>query len=301
MSKPDSPAHWSAPRHRETLSLVLLSLFILVGMVVRLLLLQRPVQYDEAYTFLYFALRPIPALLADYSAPNNHVFHTLLVALSHRLLGPALWTLRLPAFLAGVLNIPAAFWMARRFGGPRQALAAAGLIALAPNLVDYSANGRGYTLIVLFSLLLAGLTANLLERPIRAGLVLWGILSALGMWTIPIFLFPASGITLWWIASLLTAPLPRAERLGRLKDVILVTLLAALGTLLLYAPVILFGTGWHSLTGNDIVEPQTWPHFVANLRPRLSNTLFSWLMGLPPGVAVLFGIGLVASILLAAP
>jgi len=270
------------PPKADVVHLALLSAVILVGAWLRASLLHKPIQYDEAYTYLYFASRPLPALLADYSAPNNHLFHTLLVALSSRLLGAAPWTLRLPAFLAGVLTIPAAYLLVRRLGSAHQALAAAALVALAPNLIDYSANGRGYTLIVLFALLLAYLATHLTEHPTPRCWLAYSLVLALGMHTIPIFLYTAVGVSLWMMAIHLTDPLPWPERRRRLLWLAYASLLAGLLTLLLYSPVLLVGTGWRSLIANDIVASRSWPVFLADALPRFHRAILAWMTGFPP-------------------
>src|SRR5678816_637484 len=75
---------WSADPalHRVALGLVLF-----LALAIRLYYLYQPIRYDEATTFLYFAVRPLPAAISDYSFPNNHIFHTLLVWLVTRILG----------------------------------------------------------------------------------------------------------------------------------------------------------------------------------------------------------------------
>ena len=132
----------------------ILAAITLIGMLMRLWKMNEPIAYDEAYTFIYFATRPLRQILADYSAPNNHILHTILVSLSYKILGGHIWIVRLPAFLAGTLSIPAGFFAARRIFNRNQSLAAASLVALTPWFISYSTNGRGYTLLTLLALLL---------------------------------------------------------------------------------------------------------------------------------------------------
>jgi hypothetical protein len=83
--------------------LFLLGGITLIGLVLRVLVINRPIAYDEAYTFINFASRPFKHILADYSAPNNHILHTILVGIVYRLFGEEPWVPRLPAFIAGAL------------------------------------------------------------------------------------------------------------------------------------------------------------------------------------------------------
>jgi 4-amino-4-deoxy-L-arabinose transferase-like glycosyltransferase len=260
----------------------LLGLVTLIAIALRALLVNQPVQYDEAYTFIHYASRSLTTILANYSAPNNHIFHTLLVAGTCRLFGASLWTLRLPALLAGVLTVPAAFMAARRFFTRNQSLAAAAVIAVTPVFIEYSANGRGYTLIIFFSLLLANFAGLLLEKQTTPALAAYGLTAALGFFTIPIFLYPMAGISLWLFASYLTESGPWSMRLRRLTVFLVTCALAGVLTFLLYSPVIFFGTGLDSLISNEIVESQNWLTFVNNLSPRLTNTAILWMTGFAP-------------------
>lgn len=276
--------------------LVSLGLVTLFGLALRLLLINKPVQYDEAYTFIHYASKPLAVTLANYSAPNNHIFHTFLVSLTYRLLGGGLWTLRLPALLAGVLCVPAAYLAARRFFSRSQALAAAAVIAATPGLIEYSVNGRGYTLVVLFSLLLANFAGLLAGRQEKSALAAYAITAALGFYTIPIFLYPMAGISLWLAVTYLLENEPWQTRLKRLGVFLAACALAGLLAILLYSPVIFFGTGLASLVGNEIVEPQTWRVFLMNLSPRLANTAISWMMGVSPAIRVLLLVGFLLSL-----
>ena len=59
--------------------------------------------------------------------------------------------------------IPAMYITARRFFSQYQALVAAGLVAVIPLFINYSVNGRGYTMLVLLAL--QGLSGVLLLVP----------------------------------------------------------------------------------------------------------------------------------------
>jgi len=150
----------------------------LIAVILRLLQLDKPILYDEAFTFIHYASRSFKYILAAYSAPNNHILHTLLVGITYRLFGGQPWILRLPAFTAGVLGIPAAFLTARRFFSRSQALAASLPVAVMTGFINYSTNGRGYTMVTLFALLLANFGAILVEKQSRSALVAFGITPA---------------------------------------------------------------------------------------------------------------------------
>lgn len=275
---------------------IILGILTLVGFFLRIMDLNQSIAYDEAYTFIHFASRPFKHILADYSAPNNHIFHTILVGISYRLFGGQPWVLRLPAFIAGVLMIPAMYITARRFFSAHQALTAAGLAAIIPLFVNYSVNGRGYTMLVLLALLLANFAAILVTQKSRPALIAFTVTAALGFYTIPIFLYPMAGISLWVVFTYVFAREPWQDRLHRLGLFLGACVAAGLLTLLFYSPVILFGSGLSSIIGNEIVRSLSWSTFLENLDPRILKAWNKWMIGIGPIFEYLFLGGFLISV-----
>ena len=213
------------------------------------------------------------------------------------LFGDRTWVVRAPAFLAGTLCIPAAYFTARRMFNVEQSLAAAALVALTPWFIDYSANGLGYTLIVLFSLLLANQGALLIQEQSRTALAAYAITAALGFYTIPIFLYPMAGLSLWVLASLITSSESWKGRASRVWIFLGTCVIAGIIVLFLYSPVILFGTGLDSITSNEFVESRDGELFIENLRPRAVRTWESWMIGISQPVQYLLLGGFLISLL----
>jgi hypothetical protein len=276
---------------------LILSGLTLIGLILRLQDIGKYIAYDEAYTFVHFASRPFKHILADYSAPNNHIFHTILVGIAYRLFGGQAWVLRLPAFLAGILMIPIMYMTARRFFSEYQALAAAGLVAVIPLFINYSVNARGYTLLVLFALLLANFAGILVVRQSKPALTAFILTAALGFYTIPIFLYPMAGIFFWVVVTYLFTKEPLQDKLRRLGMFLGACLVAGLITLALYSPVIVFGSGLSSIVGNEIVKSLSWSTFVENLDPRILRAWNKWMIGVNPTVEYLFLSGFSISVL----
>lgn len=269
----------------------------LIGLSLRIIDINKSIAYDEAYTFIHFASRPFKHILTDYSAPNNHIFHTILVGISYRLFGGEAWALRLPAFIAGVLLIPAMYIAARRFFSEYQALAAAGLLAVMPLFINYSVNGRGYTMLVLVSLLLTNFAAILVFQKSNAALIAFIFTAALGFYTIPIFLYPMAGVSFWVVFTYLFARESWSERLRKVGVFLGACLLAGLLTALLYSPVIIFGSGLSSIIENEIVKSLRWSTFVENLDPRLLKAWNKWMIGIGPSFENVFLVGFLVSVL----
>lgn len=104
-----------------------------------------PITFDEAYTYLRFARQPVDDILSDYSFPNNHILHTLLVKVSYSSFGDACWALRLPGWLGGVLFLGGMFAVCRRLPSPAKTLVPIAT-AFLPIVMDYHALARGYSL-----------------------------------------------------------------------------------------------------------------------------------------------------------
>jgi predicted membrane-bound mannosyltransferase len=138
-----------------------------LSVVLRIVLISKPMAHDESYTVTEFAVRSLWVVLSDYHLPNNHIFHTLLVWIVAHTLGILPWMVRLPALIAGVLLVPAGYLAGRALFNRPAALLGAAFLCASPVLVAYSNNARGYTMVCLFTLLIVGLGAFLRLNPSR--------------------------------------------------------------------------------------------------------------------------------------
>ncbi|HEX8430419.1 MAG TPA: glycosyltransferase family 39 protein [Longimicrobium sp.] len=279
---------WAAsePIHRWTLYAI-----IAAAVAVRLVFIRQPMRYDEAYTFLEFASRPIYIGLSNYSAVNNHLFHTLLVHLSWLVFGNQPWALRLAALIAGVMVVPAAYLAARMLYNRNAGLIAAGLAAGSSILIEYSTNARGYTLITLIFLLLLALAAHLMESPSRGGWLVYAVLGALGFWTIPVMLYPFGVVCLWvLITALLAEP---ARRRALIAGLFASVGVAVVLVLILYSPVFtVFGVG--AVTGNEVVASKSWSFFARGV-PGAAGILWrQWHRDIPLVLGLLLAAGAIA-------
>ena len=141
-------------------------------------------RYDESATFMWYASQPFYVGLSKYTAPNNHLFHTLLVHISYQLFGDSVFSLRFPAFLAGVLIIPFTYLTFRYVYDRHTGLFTAALAGSSSLLIQYSTNARGYTLVTLFFLLLLLCFAHLRKHREPACWLIIAVLGALAMHTI---------------------------------------------------------------------------------------------------------------------
>ena len=168
-----------------------------IALVVRLVHMNQPMRNDEVAMFLLWGSQSLGRVVSDYSFPNNHVFHTLLVWLTTGALGDAPWAIRLPTVVAGTLVVWATYAVARRLAGASAALFAAALTAGLPVLVLFSTNARGYMVIALAALVLLLLGDTLINENSPKRWILYAVVVGLGMYTVPTMLYPAGGVSLW--------------------------------------------------------------------------------------------------------
>ncbi len=273
--------------------LLLLSIVILSGLILRVGELNGLVTYDEAYTYVAFASRTWLGALSDYSLPNNHILHTLLIKTSTTFLGNHPWSLRIPTLLAGLGSIFVAYVLGRRIHSPAAGLAAAALLAYLPDFIRYTTDARGYSLVALFTLLglLAGFSLVEDEKNGRAWLML-SFCSTLGMFTIPTMFLPAMAIYVWLGLDALMK-----RNWLFLRNGLLSGLLTGLMTFVLYLPVIYY-SGWNRLIGNGFVQPDLSQNYYSVLfNIRLWDTWVMWNRGLPLILAVLLVAGFLVALI----
>jgi hypothetical protein len=171
---------------------IALALITLAGLALRLTDLWRPMGADESATFLYYASKPLLVGISVYGSPNNHLFHTALMHTSFAMFGAVEWALRLPALVAGVAMIPLTYAAAIR-----ARLLACALVAGWPALIDYSTDGRGYTLLCCFVLVCAAAMAEVRRSGNRAAMAIFVISASLGFFTIPVMVYPFAAFLVW--------------------------------------------------------------------------------------------------------
>lgn len=291
----DARALWAArsafrldPGEKLWLAVIMLS-----GAVLRLLSLSRPLEHDEAYTVVTFASSTLRQAISDYHLPNNHVFHTLLVHGVFQIFGYEPWGVRLPVFIAGLLVICATYFLARRLADRWTALLAAGAAAAMPVLVYYSTNARGYSLVMLFTLLIFLLAIYLRKHNNWVGWGLFVLFSALGFWSVPVFLYPYGIALTWLLLSALVGDAGDDYRglWGMVRSLFLAGASTVILTGLLYAPVLIY-SGPQALFGNVFIAREDWPDFWILLRDRAVDTWGQWIMDLPDWAGDLLAVGI---------
>ncbi|WP_028313447.1 glycosyltransferase family 39 protein [Desulfatibacillum aliphaticivorans] len=259
--------------------------FVLIGAGIRVYFAFQPMRFDEAHTFLQFVNNGA-LYLFSYSAPNNHVLHTLFVKLSVTLFGTGPFAIRLPSIAAGVLCIPAVFLLTRLILKSRKSgFFAAALTAVLPYFILYSSMARGYTILCLLSICLAIAGLRLAEKPNLPLCFLYSLIISLGIFDVPTFLFPAAGITVWTAACMkINGARPKDIAAGFIAPCAVFSLS---GALFLYTPVIIASNGVSHIISNKFVKAKPLGLFLGKLPEHLAQMGNQMALGLSPVVLML--------------
>jgi hypothetical protein len=284
-----------AVRTEEKMHLYALFIILITASVVRLCFLFQPIRYDEAFTFINFASKPLYRGLSDYSYPNNHLFHTLLVHMSYIMFGSKPWILRLPVFCAGILTVAASYIVVRIIFDKYAALLTAGFVASSPVLILYSTNARGYMILCLIFLILCALATYLIRAGDKTAWFMFALLSALGFYTIPIMLYPFGIVVMWLFLSIIYQQ-NQVNRTLFIRGLISTLICTSIFTFFLYVPVLIV-SGFESIGVNRFVVSKPWSYYVAQFYPYLTSVWKHWNKDLPLGISFLCAGGVIIGLI----
>jgi len=273
-----------------------LIIILVIGFINRLLFLFQPIRYDEAFNFIVFA-SSFPTIISNYSLPNNHILHTIFVFLSNKLLNCSYpCCLRLPAFIAGCLLPLLVYFIGKSIYDKPTALFCSGLVSSSSILIEYSTNARGYTMIILFFLLILYSIEYFLKKgKNKKGWSFFILFSVLGLYTIPIMVYPLLTAIFWFLFTLKE----KNENLNVRNT--LVDLLKALGIIfllvfILYSPVII-KSGFAPFIKNRFILPHTFSTFIKELQQTLLKIWEQWNRDIPLYIRIILGLSLVISLI----
>jgi 4-amino-4-deoxy-L-arabinose transferase-like glycosyltransferase len=252
---------------------------LVLGTAVRFASLTQPMRYDEAVTYLLFVGQTWGTAIRAYPSTNNHLLYTVLAKFTSAIGGGAPWAIRLPAFIAGVAVVPLTYAVGRVLFTPAAAMIGSALAAASTTLGLYATNARGYSFVVAGYLTLLLIAARVrAEGGTRRRWIAFALVSAAGLATIPLMLYPIGAVALWLVLAI------AVERPAQVRAE-LAALVAAMGAvavlgLLAYAPII-SSNGLAALTANRFVARSPWPVFFRDLFPSLGDALAGWVDPFP--------------------
>ena len=237
-----------------------------------------PPQVDELETYYSFVKEGFLLTNVFYPYPNNHVFFNYFYLLSSHLFDHVLLAARLPSFIFYHLLLLLIFFGILRYCKSTKAAFASVLLCmfLFPSSV-YAMQGRGYILfswlmlLAVFSLLLA-----LEQRKWQnEALTVFVLTSALGAFTIPVFLLPFISMLLFAGGKILL----RRDWL-MLKKGIVSVLMVGLLVSFCYLPIFIF-SGLGAITANQFVLPSQVHNFYTDVAPLVVAEMLSYLASTP--------------------
>ncbi|MCI0734289.1 MAG: glycosyltransferase family 39 protein [Methylococcaceae bacterium] len=165
---------------------------IAAALVLRLIGLNSDLWYDEVVTLIEYVRLPLSQLLVTYTSPNNHILFSLFAKFCTTLFGESSWALRLPALVAGVASLAALYWVGLIITDARIALLATGLVTVSYHHIWFSQNARGYSGMLLLTLVGTGLfIEGLRQRDTDTKIWLcYALVLALAMYTHLTAVFP---------------------------------------------------------------------------------------------------------------
>lgn len=252
-----------------------LTVILLVAFVLRLYYLFQPMRYDEAFGFILFFSQPLSFSLSHYVAPNNHLLYNIFAHPLYVLLGNSEWVMRLPAFLFGLLIIPAGYYLISSLFNKESGLLSAMLLATSSLLIEYSTNARGYTLYLLWAIIFF-YSVELIFKAHKKGWVYFILSSTLGLYTIPVMIYPIITGIFWFLSRTIKDKLKK----DKVKMLIISEAIILILSLGLYLPVIV-QSGTASIFSNRFVKPGSSFDFIGTLPHYLSSLWLSWMRDFP--------------------
>jgi len=147
---------------------------------------------DEVYSLVEHIRLPVSRILTEFPDDNEHVLYTLLAHAARFLFGESAAMVRLPALLFGLGSLWAVWRLGRLLAGPREALIAMSVLAFSYHHVWFSQNARGYTGLLLASVVATELMLRGLWRARPATWLAYAVVVALGMWVHLTMIFVAA-------------------------------------------------------------------------------------------------------------
>lgn len=259
---------------------------VLAGIALRLPGLGAGLWYDEIQTLVQYVRQPMGMLVTTFDSTNQHLLYSVLARISVLVGGESAATLRLPAVLLGAASLGALVVWGRRWLPPREGWLAAILLLVSYHHIWFSQNARGYTGLLLGTLLGTTVFLDLLRRPPTPRSV-WtyaGIMALSVLTHVTALVVGAAHAAVWLWQTRTLEPGPR--RWGPLAALALSGSLA----LLFYSPVLPQFVATLTTVNPDPVAPQ-WKQAGWFVREAIGTLV----RGVPAGAVVVpvgLGIGI---------
>jgi hypothetical protein len=208
-----------------------------------------PITSDEAWTYLTFISRGLPASMSLNYSPNNHILYSILGSLSFYLPFDSTFNLRLPSLIITFACCLLFFVSIRLLFNTLTAFLSTSLLISLYPFMYYSLQARGYLLItLLFTLCFFALFA-VIKSGRREFWVIYSVAAILGAYTLPSFLYPFLSLSLFAFFYFIFQ-----RRYAEIRRLIISGVLTGFGVLALYLPVFAV-SGVATVVANEYVQP----------------------------------------------
>lgn len=283
---PEAPVSGGPPAGAARRDAALLAGLALLALAVRLPRLGGDLWIDEIATLVAFVRIPLREIATTYVSANQHVLYSLLAHVSCALLGESAVALRLPALLFGVATVPAIAYLARTIGTRAEGTAAALILAVSYHHAYFSQSARGYTGLLLFSVLSTAFLLRALATGSRrhwAGFVLASVAN-LYVHLNGAFLLAAQAAG---ALALHVLPAPPAARGAAFRPLAAALAAVVLGAGALYAPIVASMVTFFATADRDVGWAPSWSLLRVIARDTAPGpaALAAALAALPVGIA----------------
>jgi hypothetical protein len=229
---------WSDAEVERGWVIALVAALVALGVALRIPHLGDGLWFDEIQTLIDYVRLPIGGIVTTFDDQNQHLLYSVAARGAVSLFGESAWALRLPAVVFGAASLAATYWFGRGVIGRAEALLATALLAVSFHHIWFSQDARGYSALLLWTLVSTGCFLRLVSLPAGAPLLpavtAYAVAMALALYT-----HATAGVLPLSHAIIALVLVARARgRDGSWRAPLLALVAAGLVTLVLYAPVL---------------------------------------------------------------
>lgn len=237
-----------------------------------------PIFYDEAWTYHNFTQRGLFISITKYPAPNNHVLHTILTALTYYFPFNTTVNLRIPNLITALFSSLIFFYTFAKMFEKKIAFLLLPIFCFVFGILQYAYLSRGYMLVIFSFLICFYATIKLTSqsdnvKSNRKYLIYISIGGLIGFCTMPSFLYPyftcMSYIVAFKIAN---------KNFTVIKHIIISGIVTTILVIIFYTPMIIV-SGLNAIINNKYVASISRVDVVQNLYSHFNET-FGFLFGI---------------------
>lgn len=265
----------------------LIAILVAIFLYAVWLVFNQPIHIDEAITYRHFVSQGWKISVSTYPFPNNHVYFSLLSSFAVKWAGNPFIAMRMVSLTSAAISGLLIYRILRLDVSKTWSLIGVLFWSVSMASVQYASQARGYGLQTMFFLVALHQAMKIIrhlgEKGERPAWIDWFILSAsvsLGLFTLPSFVIPASGLAIMLLLGLISEkkPLPWVM-------ILISALLTVCLTVMLYLPLLHYA-GLDSIIGNQWINERKWDNLPDGSVLSFSTDLMA-LLGLPFVLAIM--------------